>query len=73
MWHPIETAPKDGTCVLVSNGAGVWAAKFKYMFQSGWTPECPWQSMMLNHDHIPTQKRGGCPTHWAPWPKAPED
>lgn len=70
-WAPIETAPRDGTCVLVSNGRGVWVAKFKMVFQSGWKPDCPWQSMMLNHDHIPYAKRKGSPTHWMTLPEAP--
>lgn len=72
-WQPIETAPKDGTFVLVSNGRGVWVARFKDVYTSGWKPECPWQSMMLNHDHIPTQKRKGHPSHWMPLPAAPQD
>jgi hypothetical protein len=70
-WSPIATAPTDGTCVLVSNGRGVWVAKFKAVFQSGWKPACPWQSMMRNHDHIPSAKRNGRPTHWMPLPEAP--
>lgn len=70
-WLPIGTAPKDGAYVLVSNGRGVWVARFKDQYQSGWRPACPWQSMMLNHDHIPSTKRKGHPTHWMPLPEAP--
>ena len=70
-WQPIETAPTDGEYVLVSNGRGVWVARFKDEYQSGWRPACPWQSMMLNHDHIPSTKRKGHPTHWMPLPDAP--
>ena len=70
-WMPIGTAPKDGEYVLVSNGRGVWVARFKDVYQSGWKPACPWQSMMLNHDHIPSGKRKGHPTHWMPLPDAP--
>ncbi len=68
-WQPIETAPKDGTCVLVSNGGGVWAAKFKDVYQSGWKPPCPWFSLMLNKDHIPSRLQKGRPTHWMPLPE----
>ena len=68
---PIETAPTDGAYVLVSNGRGVWVAKYKAVYQSGWKPDCPWQSMMLNHDHIPMAKQRGRPTHWMPLPEAP--
>ena len=66
LWQPIETAPRDGSYVLVSNGHGVWVARFKSVYQSGWKPPSPWQSMMLNHDHIPSAKRNGSPTHWMP-------
>lgn len=71
-WQPIETAPKDGSYMLVSNGRGVWVARYKAVYQSGWKPVCPWQSMMLNHDHIPSTQRKGHPTHWMPLPAAPE-
>ena len=70
-WMPIETAPTDGAYVLVSNGRGVWVAKYKAVYQSGWKPDCPWQRMMLNHDHIPMAKQRGRPTHWMPLPEAP--
>lgn len=70
-WQPVETAPKDGSYLLVSNGQGVWVARFKSVYQSGWKPPSPWQSMMLNHDHIPSAKRNGNPTHWMPLPTPP--
>ncbi len=70
-WQPIETAPKDGSYLLVSNGHGVWVARFKSVYQSGWKPPSPWQSMMLNHAHIPSAKRNGSPTHWMPLPTPP--
>lgn len=70
-WQPIETAPKDDSYLLVSNGHGVWVARFKSVYQSGWKPPSPWQSMMLNHDHIPSAKRNGNPTHWMPLPTPP--
>lgn len=69
-WQPIDTAPRDGSYVLVSNGHGVWVARFKDVYQSGWKPPSPWQSMMLNHDHIPSAKRSGNPTQWKPLPTA---
>lgn len=72
-WQPIETAPKDGAYVLVSNVGGVWVAKFKPVYQSGWKPPIPWQSMMLNHNHIPSAKRNSGPTHWMPLPPPPGD
>ena len=70
-WQQIETAPTDGTAVLVTNGRGVWIAKHKAIFQSGYKPDSPWFCLMLNKDHIPGKFRAGKPTHWMPLPEAP--
>lgn len=68
-WLPIETAPKDGTYILVGSRRGSWVAKYKPVFTSGYRPSNPWASMMLNHDHIGEQWPN--PTHWMPLPAAP--
>lgn len=70
-WLPIDTAPTDGSAVMVTNGRGVWVAKHKAVFQSGYKPDSPWFCLMLNKDHIPARLRAGAPTHWMPLPKAP--
>jgi hypothetical protein len=53
-WQPIETAPKDGTEVLLTNGeykrAGYWATRI-----NAWSI-----------DMVPPIK---APTHWAPLPE----
>lgn len=72
-WQPIETAPKDGAAVLVTNGGGVWIAKHKAVYQSGYKPDNPWFCLMLNKDHIPPKLRRGCPTHWMPLPSLPDE
>jgi len=72
-WQPIETAPKDGTAILVSNGRGVWVAKYKAVFQSGYKPDSPWFCLMLNKDYIPGKFRAGAPTHWQPLPQPPKE
>lgn len=71
-WQPIETAPKDGTYILVGNAAGSWVAKYLPVFQSGFKPDNPWASMMLNHDHLPDWQSSN-PTHWMPLPAPPSD
>lgn len=67
-WRPIETAPKDGTAVLLGNAYGTWIARYKPVFSSGYRADDPWFSMMLNHDHMGRGPGWGTPTQWAPIP-----
>lgn len=73
-WQPIETAPKDGRYLMVGNEDGVWVACYTPTFQSGFQPDNPWISLMLNHRHIEKVKRNysSVPTHWMPLPQAPK-
>ena len=73
-WQPIETAPKDGTYVLVCNhDAGVsWIAEYVERYTSGYRPEQPWHSVMLNHRHAKKRYPSTVPTHWMPLPSPPE-
>lgn len=73
-WQPIETAPKDGTYVLLGNADGVWIGVFKSPFQSGFQPGNPWFSLMLNHRHMEKRNRNwsSVPTHWMPLPAVPK-
>jgi len=70
-WQPIETAPKDGSYVLIANMHGAWVAKWHPIFVSGFRPSTPWASMMLNHDHIEKTGRYDPPKHWMPLPAPP--
>ena len=70
-WQPIETAPKDGTRVILGNKYGVWMGEFCDTYQAGHEPQSPWQSVLLNHDRI-SKQRSYFPTHWMPLPAAPE-
>ncbi len=65
-WQPIETAPKDGTYVLVANAHGAWVASWRPIYTSGYRPSNPWASVMLNHNHIPAPGRYDKPTLWRP-------
>lgn len=65
-WRPIETAPLDGTVIVIGNSGGSWAARYRPYYQSGFRPDNPWQSMMLNRDHIPDAWRFKPATHWRP-------
>ena len=65
-WRPIETAPKDGTILLLTDGrdvvAGLWDAadpKYRWCFLD--SPPA------LNG--MPDNRHG--PTHWTPLPDPP--
>ena len=68
-WRPVETAPKDGTLIVLGARNGVWLGKYVPVYQSGYRPENPWSSMLLNHDHM--AERYTRPTHWMPLPPPP--
>lgn len=63
-WQPIETAPKDGTAILLGCTGGAWIGKWLPVYGSGYRPENPWSSLMLNHDHM--GEKWWRPTHWMP-------
>ena len=74
-WQPIESAPKDGTRIMVGNEHGAWVAEWRPVYQSGYRPADPWASAMLNHEHM--RDGGGVlrhspPTHWMPLPEPPK-
>jgi len=64
-WQPIETAPKDGTeVIVVRSGFKVTVGWFDK--KSGWTN--PTRAISEDYD----QEMGGYePTHWMPLPKPP--
>jgi hypothetical protein len=75
MWQPIETAPKDGTRVLIyvpyDDGDGeVYLASFGYDVGYGngpsWQPEYAEVAMFNSPDDRQ-------PTHWMPLPDPPAE
>jgi hypothetical protein len=71
-WMPIETAPKDGTAILLAtDSGGVWIGKYMPVYQSGFAPRNPWFSLMLNHDYHGGLRGAFLPTHWMPLPPPP--
>lgn len=72
-WQPIDSAPKDGTRILVASAAGAWVAEYKRLFGSGALRDNPWFSVMLNHRHLEDVDGGFYPTHWMPLPAPPKE
>ena len=68
-WRSMESAPKDGTAVLLSNAGGSWIARYEPVYPSGYRPENPWFSLMLNRDYM--KRNYAPPTHWMPLPLPP--
>ena len=68
MWQPINTAPKDGTEILLAlNDGSVVMSSWvedacEYIGSSGFFKEC---------DRYGDNPRFYSPTHWMPIPKAP--
>ena len=61
-WQPIETAPKDGQAILVTDGRGCYCVE--------WDEEFDWWTVDDNKLG-PFRLRGSAPTHWMPLPAAP--
>ena len=66
-WQPIETAPKDGTRVLLigKNGANRWMRPFV----GYWTPRYAWSLDVYDFESVLTNYHP--PTHWMPLPPTP--
>jgi hypothetical protein len=62
-WRAIETAPKDGTAVLVSEG--------RFCYSVEWNEEFDWWAVDDNKLG-PFRLRGQAPTHWMPLPPPPD-
>lgn len=64
-WHPIETAPKDGTRVIAYSlglvGTSRWADRFAAQYGD---TAAGWYSEQLDRRHNPT--------HWMPLPEPPK-
>lgn len=69
-WQPIETAPRDGTEVLLFLGA-----PYNKTEKARWfVPWANWQTGDLPTDPDGEEYHGigsKCPTHWMPLPEAP--
>jgi hypothetical protein len=71
-WKPIETAPKDGTSILIGayDITDGWQCEV-----SQWMDDCPYEDENGEYSScmgfIPTVSHAG-PTHWMELPEAPK-
>ena len=63
LWQPIESAPRDGTVVLVWTREGCQLASYFTGQPGGWVEKDAWYRL--------TEDTTGLPTHWMPLPAAP--
>jgi hypothetical protein len=66
-WQPIDTAPKDGTRIMLVGGVYHGFPFSGYWDFSPYSPDSPWTTVVGRHtlyEH--------CPTHWMPLPSAPK-
>lgn len=61
-WQPIETAPKDGTPILIFDGTGIYGVQFCANTKD-------WQSS--SSSGFECEDYFGIPTHWMPLPAPP--
>lgn len=72
-WQPIETAPRDGTYVLLYNGEPMWAGCYECAawFGEGETA-CWWSAGGPNGGLEVSYVKDGDLTHWMPLPEPPQ-
>lgn len=78
-WMPIETAPKDGTEIMLARGDRVTLGSWmkpdelpRLIYRDGFAPEEEWdefESYWASSDGGFTEEEP--PTHWMPRPTAP--
>lgn len=70
-WHPISTAPKDGTWIIIAGPSGYNTTPLRCEV-GRWCPEYrplnPWQT----HSNDAFTDGGCAPTHWIPLPTLPK-
>lgn len=70
--RPIETAPKDGTYILLFGPSGYVTTPLRCevcRYDAEFRPLQPW----VNHANDSFTDGGGAPTHWLPLPGVPEE
>lgn len=77
-WQPIETAPKDGTLVLLTIGTHTGVGRWAVISRRDTLNDTDDDVAVFDYEfgwRSPNDKRinGKQPTHWMPLPQPPED
>ena len=70
IWHPIESAPRDGTWILLAGPSGYTTTPLRAevgRYYPQYRPLQPWQT----HANDSFTDGGPLPTHWHPLPSLP--
>jgi hypothetical protein len=72
-WQPIETAPRDGTSILVAGGTITWhgpgtTVTLEEVSHVNWDGAGWWVGNDEDGEHISCE-----PTHWMPLPQKPKE
>ena len=70
-WQDIDTAPKDGTVILLYAKPDVYAAMWCERGDRG--GKFPWVILELNQHMITNRLLPHAATHWMPLPDKPKD
>lgn len=77
-WQPIESAPRDGTVILLCAGkaqpcAGMWFDKPGFEYGRCWLCFDP-EGVFAGDDELDAYMASGWynPTHWMPLPEPPQ-
>lgn len=68
-WQPIETAPKDGTYILLAGPSGYTTTPLRVevcCYDAEYRPRQPW----VNHANDSFMDGGAAPTLWMPLPES---
>ncbi len=69
-WQPIQTAPKDGSYILLAGPSGYMSTPLRVAvckFDDEYRPLQPW----VTHSNDSFLDGGEAPTHWMPLPPSP--
>ena len=71
-WQPIETAPKDGTTILIYRRMPPWHVRGSAYWFIGSDGSCGWISRgLVAHGRSPGELGLSEPTHWMPLESPP--